>query len=80
MVNVKDQLNQENVQVVLLHYPMAEWSHIHRGAYHLFGHIHNRMDDTYYFMKARARVFNAGCILLDELKRKGKDIPVYEKT
>lgn len=63
MVNVKDQLNRENVQVILLHYPMAEWPHIHRGAYHLFGHIHNRMDDTYYFMKERARAFNAGCMI-----------------
>lgn len=63
MVNVKDQLNRENVQVILLHYPMAEWPHIHRGAYHLFGHIHNRMDDTYCFMKERERAFNAGCMI-----------------
>lgn len=63
MVNVKDHLKQENVQVILLHYPMAEWPHIHRGAYHLFGHIHNRMDDTYYFMKERERAFNAGCMI-----------------
>lgn len=43
--------------------PIAEWPHIHRGAYHLFGHIHNRMDDTYYFMKERQRAYNAGCMI-----------------
>ena len=63
MVNCNDYLNKENVQVVLMHYPMAEWPYIHRGAYHLFGHIHNRLDDTYYFMKNRERAFNAGCMI-----------------
>ena len=63
MVNCNDDLNKENVQVILMHYPMAEWPHIHRGAYHLFGHIHNRTDDTYYYMKDRERAFNVGCMI-----------------
>ena len=46
-----------------MHYPMAEWPYIHKGAYHLFGHIHNRLDDTYYFMKKRERAFNVGCMI-----------------
>lgn len=63
MVNCNDCFNKENVQVILCHYPIAEWPHIHRGSYHLFGHIHNRLDDTYYFMKDRHRAYNAGCMI-----------------
>lgn len=63
MVNCNDYLNKEEVQVVLMHYPMVEWPYIHSGAYHLFGHIHNRLDDTYYFMKERERAFNVGCMI-----------------
>lgn len=63
IVNCKDNLNKENVQVVLCHYPIAEWPHFHRGAYHLFGHIHNQMNDTYYYMKERQRAYNAGCMI-----------------
>lgn len=30
----------DNVPVTLCHYPMIEWSGKHRGAYHLYGHVH----------------------------------------
>lgn len=32
------------VKVVMLHYPMREWDQMHRGAYHLFGHVHGELD------------------------------------
>ena len=28
------------VKIVMLHYPIAEWDQMHRGAVHLFGHLH----------------------------------------
>lgn len=27
-------------KVVLFHFPIYEWHHIHRGAFHLYGHVH----------------------------------------
>ena len=34
----------DKVKVVMFHYPMREWDQMHRGAYHLFGHVHGGMD------------------------------------
>lgn len=30
--------------IVLCHYPMREWPGAYRGAWHLFGHVHGRLD------------------------------------
>lgn len=30
----------DKVKVVMFHYPIAEWDQMHRGAVHLFGHLH----------------------------------------
>lgn len=29
-----------NQKVVMFHFPVYEWHQIHRGSYHLFGHVH----------------------------------------
>lgn len=29
-------------RVVMFHYPIHEWNGMHRGSYHLFGHVHGR--------------------------------------
>ena len=30
-------------KVVLMHYPIYEWNLMHRGSYHLFGHVHGNV-------------------------------------
>lgn len=30
----------DKVKVIMFHYPIAEWDQMHRGAVHLFGHLH----------------------------------------
>jgi len=30
----------EHQKVVMFHYPIHEWNQCHRGAFHLFGHVH----------------------------------------
>lgn len=38
------ELNLMGKKLVLFHYPMIEWNGMHRGAYHLFGHVHGGLD------------------------------------
>lgn len=49
--------------VILCHFPIAEWNAMKRGSYHIHGHIHGRMDDTFRFMSTRDRALNAGCMI-----------------
>lgn len=36
----------DGVKVILHHYPTYEWKDMHKGAYHLYGHIHSRYGET----------------------------------
>ena len=49
--------------VIMCHYPMLEWPGSRRHSYHIYGHIHNRMNQAHYIMSARDRAYNAGCML-----------------
>lgn len=50
-------------RIVLCHYPIFEWNGFHHGVWHIYGHIHNRRDDTYLFMRQRKAALNAGCMI-----------------
>ncbi len=56
-------LNDGGKQIQLCHYPLAEWNHFHRGSYLIYGHIHNRTDGTFQYMKTLNRALNAGCMI-----------------
>jgi calcineurin-like phosphoesterase family protein len=56
MTVVKD--GQE--QIVLCHYPIAEWSGYFRGWYHIHGHIHNARNQVFEYIKTQERMLNAG--------------------
>ena len=69
--------------IILCHYPMAEWDGFFRGTVHIYGHIHNNMNDAYNIMKKMENALNAGCMInnytpvtLDELIENNK---VYRK-
>ena len=49
--------------IVLCHFPIAEWNGFHKGAYHIYGHIHNRKDGVYQYMRTLEKALNAGCML-----------------
>jgi len=38
-------IDDEGRIVVLCHYPLAVWDQSHRGSYHIYGHVHNNLDD-----------------------------------
>jgi calcineurin-like phosphoesterase family protein len=47
-------------RIILCHYPMAEWHQFHRGSFHIHGHLHNRKDDTFHYLKNLENALNAG--------------------
>lgn len=62
--------------LVLCHYPMLSWPHMHHGSYCIFGHIHNATDDGpwWSYIRDNCRLLNAGVdvngfypVLFDEL-------------
>lgn len=52
-------IKDEDRRIVLCHYPLAEWDRMKHGSYHIYGHIHNRKDEAYMFMKDKDRAYNA---------------------
>lgn len=83
MMHVSD----DGKQICICHFPLAEWNGFYRGALHIYGHIHNRKDDAWEFMKTRTRAYNAGCMLhsympvsLRELIRDSENNLAQEKT
>lgn len=66
-------------RIILSHYPIAEWNNFHHGSYLIYGHIHNRTDEAYQYMKQFDRALNAGACInnytpssLNELIRNNK--------
>ena len=53
-------IEDEGRKVVLFHYPIIEWDGYFRGAYHIYGHIHNSDNTTNKIMKTVPNAFNAG--------------------
>lgn len=49
--------------IVLCHFPIAEWNGFFRRAWHIYGHIHGKCDETFRYMKKLERALNAGCML-----------------
>lgn len=47
-------------EIVLCHYPMAEWDGMFRDTWHIYGHIHNNLGETYDIMKKKDHALNAG--------------------
>ncbi|HIQ98698.1 MAG TPA: hydrolase [Candidatus Scybalocola faecavium] len=59
MLLVKDQ----GERIVLCHFPIAQWNGFFRGAWHIYGHIHQKKDCTSEYMESLPRALNAGCML-----------------
>ena len=36
------EISVDDKDIILFHFPIWEWNKIHRGAYHLYGHVHGR--------------------------------------
>ena len=60
--------------IVLFHYPIAEWDGFYRGAYHFYGHIHNNDNDACRLMKDVPRAYNVGAELIGFCPRTADEI------
>ena len=49
--------------ICLCHFPIAEWNGYYHESWHIYGHIHNRKDETFEIMKKKKRALNAGCMI-----------------
>lgn len=56
-------IKDREYNVIVCHFPLADWNAKHRGSYHIYGHIHNNKDEVYEFMKRQERALNAGCMI-----------------
>lgn len=45
---VEDAFGGKNYKLVLQHYPILFWKNQHRGTIHLYGHVHNSIEETFY--------------------------------
>ena len=45
---ITDQIERKTVHLVLSHYPILLWKNQHRGSVHLYGHVHNTIEDTFF--------------------------------
>ena len=50
-------------QICLCHFPIAGWNGYHKGHWHIYGHIHNKVDEIYYFMNKTGRALNAAACI-----------------
>ena len=46
--------------ICLCHFPIAEWNGFYKGHWHIYGHIHNRTDGAYQYMRNFDKALNAG--------------------
>lgn len=75
MMHVTD----EDKEICLCHYPIADWYKARHGSWLIYGHIHAARDEVYEFMKTREHALNAGACInnymptsFDELVRNNK--------
>lgn len=43
-IDMMKSISVDGQQIFLCHYPLREWNRAWRGAWHLFGHVHGRLD------------------------------------
>lgn len=50
-------------QIILCHYPIAEWAWYYRGSWLIYGHIHSNRGMAYQFMKTQDHALNAAACI-----------------
>lgn len=74
------EVDDEGRRVILCHYPLAEWNGFYRGAYHLYGHIHNNDCEAQKIMAKIPNCYNVGMDCLNFLPMTLTQIIDFYKT
>ena len=56
-------IKDRDYRIALCHFPLAEWNQYHRGAWHIYGHIHNKRERAFQFMREEEKALNAGIMI-----------------
>jgi calcineurin-like phosphoesterase family protein len=60
-VSLMQTISDGSHKITLCHYPMMTWNGVRRGAYHIYGHIHNNTGDFYWpLLFKMPQALNAG--------------------
>lgn len=57
------EITDEQKHIILCHFPIAEWNGIFRGTYHIYGHLHNRTDGAFQYMRQYETALNAAACI-----------------
>lgn len=57
------EITDNQKHIVLSHYPIAEWAGFHRDVIQIFGHIHNRTEGAFQYMKQFDNALNAAACI-----------------
>lgn len=66
-IDIKDMLSIyiNNEKIVMCHYPIVEWEGYFRGAWHIYGHVHNNVrNKSWLFLKDESHALNAGADII----------------
>lgn len=56
-------IKDRDYRIVLCHFPLAEWNQYYRGSWHIYGHIHNKRNQAFQYMRGQERALNAGVMI-----------------
>lgn len=64
-VEKMDHIKDGDKQIVMCHFPLAEWNKSMHGSILVYGHIHANIGETYDYMTRRYpnQAYNAGCMI-----------------
>lgn len=57
------EITDEKQRIILSHYTIAEWNGFYRQSWHIYGHIHNKIDTTYQYMRQFDKALNAAACI-----------------
>ena len=64
-MNYRLVIEDEGRRVVLSHIPLTEWEGMDEGSYHVYGHVHNNINEQSIAMSRMKNAFNAGVDVCD---------------
>ena len=56
-------ITDDEKEICLCHYPLAEWYNSRHGSWLIYGHIHAAKDEVYDFMRKREHALNAAACI-----------------